>query len=86
VSAGLAHPEAKVSFPAVSLVAEERTFRGSYMGSCVPQRDVPRFIDLYRQGRLPIDRLLSERIGLEDLNAGFDRLADGHTVRQVVVM
>ena len=65
---------------------EERTFRGSYMGSCVPQRDVPRFIDLYRQGRLPIDRLLSERIGLEDLNAGFDRLADGHTVRQVVVM
>ena len=86
VSAGLAHPEHRVSFQAVSLVAEERTFRGSYMGSCVPQRDVPRFIDLYRQGRLPIDRLLSERIELEDLNAGFDRLADGHTVRQVVVM
>jgi alcohol dehydrogenase len=39
---------------------------------------------MYRDGKLPIDRLLSERIGLDDINAGFDRLADGRTVRTIV--
>jgi alcohol dehydrogenase len=51
----------------------------------VPARDIPRFIALYRKGRLPVDRLLSERIGFDDLNAAFDRLASGHTVRQILL-
>ena len=58
---------------------------GSYIGSCVPGRDIPRYISLYRQGMLPVDRLLSERIRLDDINAGFDRLADGATVRQILI-
>jgi len=65
-------------------VAEERTIKGSYLGSCDPARDIPRYIEMYRQGKLPIDRLLSERIGLDDINAGFDRLAEGRTIRQIV--
>ena len=85
VSAGLSHPDHQFALQHVSLVAEERTVRGSYIGSCVPQRDVPRYIALYQQGKLPVDRLMSERVGLEDLNAAFDRLASGHTVRQVLV-
>lgn len=85
IATGLPHPEKKFSVPAVSLVAEERTVRGSYMGSAVPRRDLPRFVALYRAGRLPVDRLLTHRLTLDDINEGFDRLADGHAVRQVVV-
>ncbi len=85
VSAGLSHPDHQFALQHVSLVAEERTVRGSYIGSCVPLRDVPRYIALYRQGQLPVDRLLSERVRFDELNAAFDRLASGHTVRQVLV-
>ena len=66
------------------LVGDEKAIRGSYMGSCVPERDVPAFIELYKQGRLPIDRLRSGTLPLADINAGFDRLADVAAVRQIV--
>ena len=68
----------------MALVAEERTLKGSYVGSCVPSRDIPRYVALYRQGRLPVDRLLGETLALDDINAAFDRLADGKTRRQVI--
>lgn len=85
VSSGLSHPDQKFAIQHVNLVGEERTIRGSYLGSCVPVRDIPNYISLYQQGRLPVDRLMSERLTLEQVNEGFDRLADGHTVRQVIV-
>ena len=85
VSAGLSHPEHKFEVQHVNLVAEERTIKGSYFGSCVPLRDLPRFVALYRDGKLPVDRLMSGRVGLDDLNAAFDRLAAGESVRQVLV-
>jgi alcohol dehydrogenase len=74
-----------LSIPAVSLVAEERILRGSYLGSCVPARDIPRFVALHQAGRLPVDRLLTHRLTLDEVNQGFDRLASGEAVRQVVV-
>ncbi len=70
----------------VSLVAEERTVKGSYIGICVPLRDIPRYIALYRQGRLPVDRLMSGRMPLDEINAGFDRLAAGGAVRQLLTL
>jgi alcohol dehydrogenase len=85
VTVGLPHPARQFSVPAVSLVAEERTVKGSYLGSCVPSRDIPRFVALYRAGRLPVDRLLTHTLPLEDINAGFDRLAAGVAVRQAVL-
>lgn len=85
VSAGLAHPDRKLSISALSLVAEERTLKGSYLGSCIPSRDIPRFIEMYRRGELPVDRLLSHRLGPDEINEGFDRLASGEAVRQVVI-
>jgi alcohol dehydrogenase len=85
VTASLPHPTHTAAIPVTNLVAEERTLKGSYVGSCVPQRDIPRFISLYRQGLLPVDRLMSERIGLDDINVGFDRLADGASIRQILV-
>ncbi|MGE0254488.1 MAG: zinc-dependent alcohol dehydrogenase family protein [Alphaproteobacteria bacterium] len=84
VTAGLAHPDRKVSVQQVSLVGEERTLKGSYMGSCVPARDIPRYIALNEAGRLPVERVLSDYIRLDDINAGFDRLADGAAIRQVI--
>jgi len=51
----------------------------------VPTRDIPRYIGLYRAGRLPVDRLMSGRLTLEEINEGFDRLHEGKAVRQVVV-
>jgi Zn-dependent alcohol dehydrogenases, class III len=86
VTAGLPNPKHLFSIPQVGIVAEERTIKGSYLGSCDPARDIPRYIEMYRAGRLPIDRLLSEHIALEQLNEGFDRLADGKTVRQIVTL
>ena len=58
--------------------------KGSYVGTCVPARDLPRYIELYRRGRLPVDRLMSGRLQLDEINTGFDRLHDGTAVRQVV--
>ncbi|HVF16879.1 MAG TPA: zinc-dependent alcohol dehydrogenase family protein [Steroidobacteraceae bacterium] len=84
VTAGLSNPQHLFSIPHVSIVAEERTIKGSYLGSCDPARDIPRYIEWYRAGKLPVDRLLSERIRLDDINAAFDRLADGKSVRQIV--
>jgi alcohol dehydrogenase len=86
VSAGLPNPAAIWPLQAVSMIAEERTIKGSYIGSCVPSRDVPRFVAMFRAGRLPVDQLLSETIGLDDLNQALDRLARGESVRQVIVM
>jgi alcohol dehydrogenase len=85
VTAGLPPSTARWPMPAVSLVAEERTVKGSYIGTCVPSRDIPRFIDLYKQGRLPVDKLLTGRLKLDEINHGFDLLHEGKAIRQVVV-
>ena len=61
----------------VTLVAEERTLKGSYIGTAVPNRDIPRYIQLYQRGLLPVDRLLTGTLDLKDINEGFDRLHDG---------
>lgn len=86
VTAGLPHPDARWQLQHVNLTAEERTVKGSYVGSCVPPRDMPRYIELYRNGMLPVNMLMSDHIGLEQINEGFDNLASGHTVRQIVML
>jgi alcohol dehydrogenase len=82
----LAHPQAMFSIPQVGIVAEERTIKGSYLGSCVPSRDIPRYIEWYQEGKLPVDKLLSETLALDEINAGFDRLARGETLRQTLTL
>lgn len=84
VTAGLPPPTATWAMPSTNLVAEERTIKGSYIGTCVPSRDLPRYIDLYMQGRLPVNKLMSGRMKLDDINEGFDLLHEGKAVRQVV--
>src|SRR5437660_3210608 len=85
VTAGLPPPNHTFALPQVNLVAEERTVKGSYIGTCVPTRDLPRYIELYRRGKLPVDRLMSGHLKLDEINVGFDRLHEGKAVRQVIV-
>jgi alcohol dehydrogenase len=85
VTAGLPHPDRRFALPPVQMVAEERTLRGSYIGSAVPARDIPRYVDLYRRGKLPVDRLMGQTLALEDIHVGLDRLASGAALRDVVL-
>ena len=57
---------------------------GSYLGSAVPARDIPRFVEMWRAGRLPVESLVSSTIALDEINEGMDQLADGNAVRQVI--
>jgi len=66
-------------------VCEERVLRGSYMGGGVPQQDVPRYVDMYLRGRLPVDKLRSDHIGFDQLNEAFDLLQGGGVVRQILL-
>jgi alcohol dehydrogenase len=85
VIAGLPAGNLTVPIPHAGIVAEERTVKGSYFGSCVPVRDVPRLIAAYRSGRLPIDRIAGETVKLEAMNEAFDALAAGTGLRRVLV-
>lgn len=84
VTAGLPHPSKKMEFAPVKLVAEERTLQGSYLGSCIPARDIPAYIALYQSGRLPVDKLMTHKLKLDEVNDGFERLAKGEAIRQII--
>jgi Zn-dependent alcohol dehydrogenase len=81
---GLPHPSQRFEVSPVSIVGQERTIKGSYMGSAVPRRDIPRYISMYQAGLLPVEKLHTHTLSLEDINAGFDRLAQAQAVRQIV--
>ena len=85
VTAGLSPINTQFSFNHSDLVAQEKSILGSYMGSCVPVRDVPRFLNLFQQGRLPVDKLIDGKITFDDLNEGFDKLSNGEVVRQILM-
>ena len=84
VVAGLPPSTASFSFNQADLVGQEKSIRGCFMGSCVPVRDIPRFIRLYREGRLPVNHLIDGYIGYDELNAGFDKLQDVKAIRQIL--
>ena len=83
-SLGLSHPDTSFSVKHVNLVAEEKTIKGCYLGSCVPLRDIPRYIGFYESGLLPVNKLISNRLPLEKINLAFDRLDAGDELRQII--
>lgn len=85
VTVGLPAPDARATISPLALVAQGRAIVGSYLGSAVPSRDIPEFVRMWREGRLPVERLVSSHIKLEDINAAMDELAAGHALRQIVV-
>ncbi len=84
ISSGLPHPSKKIKIPHVDLVANEKTIKGSFLGSCIPKRDIPAYIDMYKAGNLPVDKLISKTISLDKINEGFDELESGATIRQLI--
>ncbi|QLL07834.1 alcohol dehydrogenase catalytic domain-containing protein [Mycobacterium vicinigordonae] len=84
VTVGLPRPDARISLSPLGFVAEGRSLIGSYLGSAVPSRDIPRFVALWQSGRLPVEALVSSTIRLGDINEAMDHLADGTAVRQLI--
>lgn len=84
VTSGLPHPDVRLAISPTRMVAEERKLMGSYLGGHVPALDTPEYIALFQAGRLPVDKLLTHRIRLDEINEGFDRLAQGKAIRQVI--
>lgn len=84
ITAGLPNPKAVLNISPLTLVAEERTLRGSYLGSGVPSRDIGRFLGLHGRGKLPVEKLMTHRIRLDEINEAFDRLHKGEAIRQLV--
>lgn len=85
VTVGLPNPAEDLAINALSLVADGKTLMGSYMGSSIPSRDIPRYIALWRAGRLPVEKLLTSVSPLEEINELMDKLAEGKAVRQVIL-
>jgi alcohol dehydrogenase len=84
ITVGLPPPDARISVSPLGFVAEGRSLIGSYLGSAVPSRDIPRFVELWQSGRLPVESLVSSTIRLDDINEAMDHLADGTAVRQLI--
>lgn len=85
VTVGLPHPEQRSKISPLVLTSEARTVIGSYLGSSVPQRDIPIFVDMWREGKLPLELLTTSEIRLEEINEAMDSLADGRALRQIIV-
>jgi Zn-dependent alcohol dehydrogenase len=85
VTVGLPAPDARSSISPLTVTAEARTIVGSYLGSAVPRRDIPTYAQMWREGRLPVEQLISSRIRLDEINDAMDQLADGKAIRQVIM-
>jgi Zn-dependent alcohol dehydrogenase len=82
---GIAAAGTEMTIPAGELVYSEKTLKGSYYGTSRPQADMPRLLDLYMAGRLPLDRLLSRTYPLEQVNEAYRALLAGEVARSVLL-
>jgi S-(hydroxymethyl)mycothiol dehydrogenase len=71
--------------PLIDFFSRGGALKSSWYGDCLPSRDFPMLIDLYQQGRLPLQDFVSERIGLGDVEAAFDKMHRGEVLRSVVL-
>ncbi len=85
VCVGLGASGEMYQYAHAGLVGEEKVFRGTFMGSCVPQRDIPLYAKFFMEGRMPVDRLLSGTMWFDDLNHNLDLLDHGEVLRQVLL-
>ncbi|WP_179333925.1 zinc-dependent alcohol dehydrogenase family protein [Winogradskyella costae] len=85
VTGALPSPDARLSLNPLTLVGQEKSLKGCYLGSGSPKVDIPNFMEMYQAGRLPVQKLITHRIKLEDINEGFERLAAGDAIRQIII-
>lgn len=86
VLVGVPTPEIQVSLPLADVFGRGGSLKSSWYGDCLPSRDFPMLVDLYRQGRLPLDAFVSEEIALDDVEAAFETMQRGDVLRSVVLM
>ncbi|AMY18883.1 S-(hydroxymethyl)mycothiol dehydrogenase [Rhodococcus kroppenstedtii] len=86
VLVGVPTPDMTVEMPLIDFFSRGGSLKSSWYGDCLPERDFPMLVDLYRQGRLPLEKFVTERIGLGDVEAAFDAAAAGRVLRSVVVL
>ena len=84
VLVGVPTPEMKLEMPLVDFFSRGGSLKSSWYGDCLPERDFPMLIDLYEQGRLPLDKFVTERVGLGDVEAAFEAMKGGKVLRSVV--
>lgn len=84
VTVGLPAPGQQISIDPLALTAEARSIVGSYLGSAVPAHDIPVYEELWRDGRLAVEGLVSDTISLDDINRAMDTLDDGNALRQII--
>ncbi|MEV6362928.1 S-(hydroxymethyl)mycothiol dehydrogenase [Nocardia asteroides] len=85
VLVGVPTPEMTLDMPLIDLFSHGGALKSSWYGDCLPERDFPMLIDLYRQGRLPLDRFVTERIGIDGVEQAFAAMGEGKVLRSVVV-
>ncbi|HET6627511.1 MAG TPA: S-(hydroxymethyl)mycothiol dehydrogenase [Nocardioidaceae bacterium] len=87
VLVGVPTPEMKVpDIPLIDVFGRGGALKSSWYGDCLPSRDFPMLVDLYQQGRLDLDAFVTEKIGLDDVEAAFDRMHAGNVLRSVVIL
>ena len=86
VLVGVPTPDMRLDMPLVDFFSRGGSLKSSWYGDCLPERDFPTLISLYRQGRLPLDKFVTERIGLEGIESAFHRMHSGEVLRSVVVL
>jgi S-(hydroxymethyl)mycothiol dehydrogenase len=85
VMVGVPTPDMKIELPAIEVFGRGGAIKSSWYGDCLPSRDFPTLIDLYLQGRFPLDKFVTETIGLEDVEEAFRKMHHGEVLRSVVV-
>src|SRR5581483_1550651 len=85
VLVGVPTPEMQIELPLLDVFGRGGALKSSWYGDCLPTRDFPMLIDLYLQGRLPLDAFVSDTIGLADVEEAFGRMQRGEVLRSVVV-
>ena len=85
VLVGVPSPDMKIELPLIEVFGRGGSLKSSWYGDCLPSRDFPMLIDLYLQGRLDLDRFVSETIGIGDVEEAFHKMERGEVLRSVVV-
>jgi S-(hydroxymethyl)mycothiol dehydrogenase len=86
VLVGVPTPDMQLEMPLIDFFSHGGSLKSSWYGDCLPERDFPTLIDLYLQGRLPLEKFVSERIGLDDVEEAFHKMHEGTVLRSVVML
>lgn len=86
VLVGVPTPEMTLEMPLIDFFSRGGSLKSSWYGDCLPERDFPQLVDLYQQGRLPLEKFVTERITIEDVEAAFDKMHKGTVLRSVVIL